>query len=132
MGKQKPNNYLQRSCPISCLDRSWVSGRTMVDCVFFLYSCCNDGLCRRTGRHSSNAWWSSFGMNLKHHIQEPLNNNIMLLLKSDLSSFHKVYREIPIISPGLIFVQKPFLLGLFSGELIFGGAYYWKEFCGSK
>ena len=22
-----------------------------------------------------------------------------------------------------------FLLGLFSGELIFGGAYYWREFC---
>ena len=42
------------------------------------------------------------------------------------------YRKIPIISPGLIFVQKPFLLGLFSGELIFGGAYYWKEFCVSK
>ena len=30
---------------------------------------------------------------------------------------------------GPIFVQKAFLLGLFSGELIFGGAYYWKEFC---
>ena len=23
-------------------------------------------------------------------------------------------------------------MGLFSGELIFGGAYYWKEFCDSK
>ena len=42
------------------------------------------------------------------------------------------YRKIPIISPGLIFVQKAFFLGLFSGELIFGGAYYWKEFCISK
>ena len=42
------------------------------------------------------------------------------------------YRKIPIISPGLIFVQKAFLLGLFSGELIFGGACYWKEFCVSK
>ena len=39
------------------------------------------------------------------------------------------YRKIPIISPGLIFVQKAFLLGLFSGKLLFGGAYYWKEFC---
>ena len=29
--------------------------------------------------------------------------------------------------PGLIFVQKAFLLGLFSGEIIFGEAYYWKE-----
>ena len=29
-------------------------------------------------------------------------------------------------------VQKAFLLGLSSGELIFGGAYYWKEFCVSK
>ena len=42
------------------------------------------------------------------------------------------YRKIPIINPGLIYVQKAFLLGLFSGELIFGGAYYWKEFCISK
>ena len=24
------------------------------------------------------------------------------------------------------------MLGLFSGEFIFGGAYYWKEFCVSK
>ena len=24
------------------------------------------------------------------------------------------------------------MLGLFSGELIFGGAYYWKEFCASQ
>ena len=42
------------------------------------------------------------------------------------------FRKILIISPGLIFVQKAFLLGLFSGELIFGGACYWKEFCVSK
>ena len=41
-------------------------------------------------------------------------------------------RKIPIISPGLIFVQKAVLLGFFSGELILGGAYYWKEFCVSK
>ena len=27
-------------------------------------------------------------------------------------------------TPGLMFVQKAFLLGLFSGEPIFGGAYY--------
>ena len=43
-----------------------------------------------------------------------------------------IYRKIPMISPGLIFVQKAFLVGLFSGELVFGGAYYWKEFCVSK
>ena len=43
-----------------------------------------------------------------------------------------IYRKISIISPGLIFVQMTFLLGLFSGELIFRGAYYWKEFCVSK
>ena len=42
------------------------------------------------------------------------------------------YPKIPIISPVLIFVQKAVLLGLFSGELIFRGAYYWKEFCVSK
>ena len=40
-----------------------------------------------------------------------------------------IYHKILIISPGLIFVQKAFLLGLFSGELIFRGGYYWKEFC---
>ena len=36
------------------------------------------------------------------------------------------------ISPGLIFVRKAFLWGLFSGELNFGGAYYGREFCVSK
>ena len=30
------------------------------------------------------------------------------------------YRKIPIISPGLIFVQKAFVLGSFSGELVIG------------
>ena len=42
-----------------------------------------------------------------------------------------LYHKILIIhvSPELIFVQKAVLLGLFSGELIFGGAYYWEEFC---
>ena len=43
-----------------------------------------------------------------------------------------IYREIPIIIPGLVFVQKAFLTGLFSGELFFGGGYYRKEFCFSK
>ena len=32
-----------------------------------------------------------------------------------------LYRKIPIISPGLIFVQKAFLLGLFLGELFLEG-----------
>ena len=43
-----------------------------------------------------------------------------------------IYRKILIISPGFIFVQKAVLLGLFLGELIFGGAYYWKELRVSK
>ena len=34
------------------------------------------------------------------------------------------YHKIPIISPGLLFVQKAFLLGLFSVVLIFRGAFY--------
>ena len=38
------------------------------------------------------------------------------------------YRKIPIISPGLIFVQKAVLLGLFSGELIFGGLVIGRDF----
>ena len=49
-----------------------------------------------------------------------------------LGSINETYRKFPIISPGLIFAQKAFLLGLFSGELIFGGACYRKEFCVSK
>ena len=45
----------------------------------------------------------------------------------------RIYHKIQIISPELIFVQKAVLLGLFSGELIFGGAYYWTELnCVSK
>ena len=36
----------------------------------------------------------------------------------------KNYRKFPTISPRIIFV--------FSGELIFGGACYWREFCVSK
>ena len=43
-----------------------------------------------------------------------------------------MFRKIPIMSPGLRFVQKAVLLGVFLGELIFGGAYYWNEFCVSK
>ena len=42
------------------------------------------------------------------------------------------YRKIPIIRPGLVFLQEAYLLGLFSGQLIFGGFYYWNEFCISK
>ena len=42
------------------------------------------------------------------------------------------YCKIPIISPGLIFAQKTFFVGLFLGKLIIGGAYYWREFCISK
>ena len=38
------------------------------------------------------------------------------------------YCKILIISPELIFVQKAFSLGLFSGELIFGGACYRRNF----
>ena len=54
------------------------------------------------------------------------------LIPSGLQKLAGKYRKLPIISPGLIFVQKAFLVGLFSGELIFGGAYYWREFCVSK
>ena len=42
------------------------------------------------------------------------------------------YRKFPIISRELTFVQKALLVGLFSAELIFGGAYNWREFCVSK
>ena len=36
------------------------------------------------------------------------------------------------MSPGLIFVQKALFGGFIFGELIFRGAYYWREFCVSK
>jgi len=41
------------------------------------------------------------------------------------------YYKIPIISSGLIFVQKAFLVRLHSGGgayLLGGGIYYWREF----
>ena len=57
-------------------------------------------------------------------------------LKKQMSDYYidmnVLYLKIAIISPGLIFVQRAVLLGIFSGELILGGAYYWKEFCISK
>ena len=40
----------------------------------------------------------------------------------DMITLFMLYCEIPIISPGLIFVQKTF-----SGEFIFGGAYFWRD-----
>ena len=43
-----------------------------------------------------------------------------------------IFCKIPIISPGLIFVKKASMVRLFSGELIFKGAYYWREFWVSK
>ena len=39
------------------------------------------------------------------------------------------YRKIPNVSPGLIEVFKHFLGGLYSGGLIFGGAYIRRAFC---
>ena len=39
-----------------------------------------------------------------------------------------IYRKIPAISPGLIFVQKAVLLGLFSGELISEGPIIGRNF----
>ena len=43
-----------------------------------------------------------------------------------------IYHKILIIYPGLIFVHKAFLLGVFLVELIFRGACYQKEFWVSK
>ena len=40
----------------------------------------------------------------------------------------RAYRKIPIISPGLIFVQKTFLLGLFRGSLFLEGLVIGKNF----
>ena len=77
-----------------------------------------------------------------------MNNKIMVMLSLKMKShntcrwsscrscdvyphqnnINRTYRKIPIISPELIFFQRAFLLGLVSGELIFIGANYWKEF----
>ena len=54
--------------------------------------------------------------------------NVVLVQISELTPYHKIL----VISPGLIFVQKAVLLGLFSGELIFVKACYRKESCVSK
>ena len=57
-----------------------------------------------------------------HPIHREPNKIILVYCQSNFVT----YREIPIISPGLILVQTTFWLGLFSGELIFRGAYYWE------
>ena len=54
------------------------------------------------------------------------NHGIVLIFVLDrrpdkLWPVRAVYRKIPITSPGLIFVQKAFLLGLFSGSLFLEG-----------
>ena len=48
-------------------------------------------------------------------------NHGKILLKSLLRTVKSTYRKIPIISPGLIFVQRAFLLGLFAEGLIIRG-----------
>ena len=45
------------------------------------------------------------------------------------SNSDATYRKIPNVSPGLIEVFKHFLGGLYSGGLIFGGAYIRRAFC---
>jgi hypothetical protein len=42
------------------------------------------------------------------------------------------YRKPPTISPGLIYFRKRFLMGLYKGGLIYGGAYTWAIFCVSN
>ena len=54
------------------------------------------------------------------------NHNWLIYLSQPRCSINLWHCKIPIISPGLIFVQKAVLLGLFLGEIIFGGTYYWK------
>ena len=49
---------------------------------------------------------------------------LLFSLKPGLTLVLFRYRKISILSPGLIFVQKAVLLGLFSGELVFGWGYY--------
>ena len=52
-----------------------------------------------------------------------------LIIQEKSVIYIKKYRKIPNISPGLIEVRKHFLGGLYSGGLIFGGAYIRRAFC---
>ena len=54
-----------------------------------------------------------------------LSRKDFFLNKNSLS----FYCKIPKISPGAYTFQRPFLRGLFLKELIFGGAYLWREIC---
>ena len=54
--------------------------------------------------------------------------SLLLFVLFAISSLNK-YRKIPNVSPGLIEVFKHFLGGLYSGGLIFGGAYIRRAFC---
>ena len=74
----------------------------------------------------------------------PVNQNLsskqFLLAKFQLVScklslamiWQMTYHKIPKISPGAYIFQRPFLRGLFSKGLIFGGAYLWREIYVSK
>ena len=43
------------------------------------------------------------------------------------------YHKILIIDPGLVnYLFKMLFCAVFSSEIVFGGAYYWREFCVSK
>ena len=53
------------------------------------------------------------GSKIKHRLKMPR-------CFPTITYMQRGYRKIPIISPGLIFVQKAFLLGLFSEEPIIG------------
>ena len=44
--------------------------------------------------------------------------------KLTISNHHKI----PVTSPGLVFGQKPFFVGLFLGEFIIGRVYYRDDF----
>ena len=52
---------------------------------------------------------------------KPLNAGHGLVLLPKTILLRCIYHKIPIINPGLIFVQKAVLPGLF-----FGGAYFWR------
>ena len=53
-----------------------------------------------------------------------LRGRVFTIRRQQSASREFRYRKILIISPGLIFSQRPLLAGLFRGKLTFGGAYY--------
>ena len=68
-----------------------------------------------------NAAWEILKFEVLENLISSILGKLRGLMKITMPRFNTTYCKILIISPGLTFLQKAFLLGLFLGELIFGG-----------